>query len=79
MKKEFSVVSPADAIAELCFSTGDPGSDLINKILIDCVQQGYVTALRDDQGILRFMLSPVGNEGIRWGLCLSRFITGGGC
>lgn len=55
-------VVPADAVAELAFPTGNPDLDFIHSTLIDCVQNGYLKAVRDDCGVLRFGMTRAGQD-----------------
>lgn len=58
----FSPVSRADAVAELSFMTGNEELDFIHATLIDCVQQGFLNVVRDNKGVLRFGITPDGQE-----------------
>jgi hypothetical protein len=49
-----SPVSIADAVAELSRSTGSEALDFVQEIIIDCLQQRYLIAFRDQGGCLRF-------------------------
>lgn len=60
----YASVAIADAVAELCLPTGDSQLDKTHSMLIDCVQYGYVKAVRDAEGRLRFGLTQVGRDRI---------------
>jgi hypothetical protein len=53
-------VATPDAIAELAMPTGLPDVDMLHGALIDLVQSGFVSTVRDDTGQLRFAVTELG-------------------
>lgn len=58
----YAPVAAADAVAELAFPTMSVELDFIHETLIDCLQHGYLRAVRDNKGVLRFGITEAGRE-----------------
>jgi hypothetical protein len=58
-------VSVPDAVAELSRPTGNPGMDHVHEMTIDCLQRGYLYAVRDPNDELRFAITPSGKDYIK--------------
>jgi hypothetical protein len=57
-------VSVADAVAELSKPTGNENFDYIREMTIDCLQKGYVYAVRTPDGF-RFPLTEAGQNYVK--------------
>lgn len=68
----YKAVSVPDAVAELSHATGDDNLDHIHEVIIDCLQHGYLRAVQDDEGYLRFGITPAGRDRV------NRFFQGYG-
>ena len=60
-----SPVSVPDAVAELSRPTGNMGLDHVHEMTIDCLQRGYLYAVRDPNDELRFAVTPAGKDYIK--------------
>lgn len=58
-------VSVPDAVAELSRPTGNTGLDHVHEMTIDCLQRGYLYAVRDPHNELRFLVTPAGKAYIK--------------
>jgi hypothetical protein len=58
-------VSVPDAVAELSRPTGNSGLDHVHEMTIDCLQRGYLYAVRDPNDELRFAVTPAGKDYIK--------------
>lgn len=62
----FTPVNIADAVAELSRPSGDDGLDHVHEMTIDCLQRGYLHAVRDPESSkLRFALTLEGKDYVK--------------